>query len=250
MPGLIDSDSGINYTYLISPDKPIQKIFQEKFKIPVYIENDSKARALAELRFGLAKNTKNSLVIQLDWGLGLGMILNGNLYKGNSGFSGEFSHILIKEDGILCSCGKRGCLETIASGKAMVRQATEALKLNKNSSLYKITIKNNHQLTPEDIVNAAIKGDQLALSLLNNMGQELGKGLSYLIQILNPELIILGGIISQANEYLLTPINQSLFKYCIPKMRENTKLKISKIGLEAGLLGAVSVVFERSLNNN
>ena len=249
MPGLIDSEAGINYTYLTDSVMPIQDLFKSKFKLPVYIENDSKARALAELRHGFARTAKNALVIQLDWGLGMGMVFNGKLYRGNSGFSGEFSHILINEEGLLCTCGKRGCLETLASGRAIVRQAYEELNKNSNSSLHQVLINNNGQITPEDIVNAAIEGDQMALSLINNMGQILGKGLSYLIQILNPELIVLGGTISQAKEYLLTPVNQALFKYCIPKLREDTLIKVSELGLDAGLLGAVSVVLERALDN-
>lgn len=250
MPGLIDSDSGINYSYLYAPDICLRDAFQEKFKFPVYIENDSKARALAELRYGIAQESKNALVLQLDWGLGIGMIFNGKLYKGNSGFSGEFSHILINEDGPLCTCGKRGCLETIASGRVLVSRAYEELEQNANSALQQTRLKNKGQLTPDDIVKAAKDGDQLALSLINNIGQNLGKGLSYLIQILNPELIILGGTISQANEYLLTPINQSLFSYCIPKLREDTSIKISQLGADAGVLGAVSVVLERAINDH
>ncbi|WP_372751898.1 ROK family transcriptional regulator [Labilibaculum sp.] len=249
MPGLIDSDSGINYSYLYAPDVCLRDAFQEKFKFPVYIENDSKARALAELRYGIAKESKNALVLQLDWGLGIGMIFNGKLYKGNSGFSGEFSHILINDDGPLCICGKRGCLETIASGRVLVSRAYEELDKNVNSALHQSRLSNNGQLTPDDIVKAAKEGDQLALSLINSFGQNLGKGLSYLIQILNPELIILGGTISQANEYLLTPINQSLFSYCIPKLREDTSIKISQLGIESGVLGAVSVVLEHAIND-
>ena len=250
MPGLIDSDKGINYTYLTETKKPIKEVFQEKFNLPVHIENDAKARALAELRYGLAKESQNALVIQLGWGVGTGMILNGKLYKGNSGFSGEFSHVLIEEDGQLCSCGRRGCLETLASGRALVEQATKELENNPNSVLHQVVIDQGGQLTPDDIVHAAKGADQLALALINNMGQKLGKGISYLIQILNPELIILGGVISQANEYLLTPVNQALYRYCIPKLREDTTLKISQIGIEAGVLGAVSVVLERSIDNN
>jgi glucokinase-like ROK family protein len=250
MPGLIDSDSGINYSYLYAPDICLRDEFQERFKFPVYIENDSKARALAELRYGIAQDSKNALVLQLDWGLGIGMIFNGKLYKGNSGFSGEFSHILINEDGPLCTCGKRGCLETIASGRVLVSRAYEELEQNANSALQQTRLKNKGQLTPDDIVKAAKDGDQLALSLINDIGQNLGKGLSYLIQILNPERIILGGSISQAKEYLLTPINQSLFSYCIPKLREDTSILISELGADAGVLGAVSVVLERAINDH
>ncbi|WP_185957440.1 ROK family transcriptional regulator [Saccharicrinis carchari] len=247
IPGLVDSDSGISFTYLSSTDKSLQHTFEDKLNLPVYIENDSKARALAEWRLGLASHSKNALVIQLDWGVGMGMILNGKLYKGNSGLAGEFSHILIEEDGELCICGKCGCLETIASGMAMVKQATLELKNNAKSVLHRFVTDTESQISPEDIVNAAREGDQFAINLINNMGQKLGKGISYLLQILNPELIILGGTVSRANEYLLTPIKQSLLTYCIPKLREDTRLMVSELGKDAGVLGAISVVLERSI---
>ncbi|TLX73644.1 ROK family transcriptional regulator [Labilibacter sediminis] len=249
IPGLVDSQSGVSYSYLNSGKKSVQVLFEEKFNIPVYVENDSKARALAELRHGAVVDSKNALVIQLDWGVGMGMIMNGKLYRGNSGFAGEFSHVLIEEEGQLCTCGKRGCLETIASGRAIVKQATQELERNSNSALHRIISEENKSITPIDIIQAAKEGDQLAISLINNMGQKLGKGISYLIQVLNPEQIILGGAVSQADEYLLTPINQSLFTYCIPKLREDTQIKISQLGIEAGLLGAISVVLERLIES-
>lgn len=249
IPGLVDSYSGVSYSYLNDSDISIQNIIANKFNLPVFIENDSKARALAERMHGSAKDLRDALVIQLDWGVGMGMILNGKLYRGNSGFSGEFSHTLIEEDGLLCTCGKRGCLETIASGRAMVQQATVAMKESENTILHQVAAIKG-QLTHEDIVNAAKKGDQLAIGLINDMGQKLGKGISYLIQILNPETIILGGAIAQAKEYLLNPVNQALLSYCIPKLREDTTIQLSSLGKDAGVLGAASIVLQRSMNQD
>ena len=127
LPGLINAEEGVSYTYLKSKGKSLQARLREKFNLPTYIENDSKSRALAELKHGGAKGTSNTIVLQLDWGVGTGMILNGALHNGKSGFSGEFSHIQIEENGRLCSCGKRGCLETLISGQSMVRKAHEWL---------------------------------------------------------------------------------------------------------------------------
>ncbi len=250
MPGLIDSEKGINYTYLYKDGEPLVDAFCKKFKRPVFIENDSKARTLAEMRYGAAKDYNNALVIQIDWGLGLGMILNGKLYSGKSGFAGEFSHIPIESNGVLCNCGKVGCLETIASGNALVRFAVEGLEENKQSKLYKQYKADVESITPKLIIDEAHKGDQFALSLIQKVGVGLGKGISYLIQILNPEVVILGGVLSHAGQYIEIPVKQSIYQYCLPKLHEDTKLKISTLGAESGLIGSAIVVLENILENN
>lgn len=250
MPGLIDSDKGINYTYLYDENISLTDAFCNVFNKPVFIENDSKARALAEMRFGLAKDYDNALVIQIDWGLGLGMILNGKLFKGKSGFAGEFSHIPIEQNGVLCNCGKIGCLETIASGNALVRYAIEGLEGNKQSKLYKYYKDDINSISPKLIVEVALKGDQFALSLIQKIGSGLGKGISYLIQILNPEIVIIGGVLSKAGQYIETSVKQSIYQYCISNLHEDVELKISTLGNESGLIGSAIVVLENILENN
>jgi predicted NBD/HSP70 family sugar kinase len=211
--------------------------------MPVYIENDAKARALAEYRYGLAKGANNALILHVGWGVGLGMILNGKLFRGASGFAGELSHIPTVENGRLCSCGKQGCLETVASGTALVRLATEGLRAGKNSTLNQI-IDSGKELIPKSIIEAANKGDQFAISVISQVGLELGKGIAILIQLFNPERIILGGRVAEANQYLLTPIEQALNHYSIPKLRNQTKIMISELGTNANILGAVAMVIE------
>jgi glucokinase-like ROK family protein len=244
MPGLINSEKGINYTYLYNPDETFTQLFHNHFKCPVFLENDTKARTLAEMRYGEAKDSNNALVLQIDWGLGLGMILNRKLYKGNSGFAGEFSHIPIDENGVLCNCGKVGCLETIASGNALVRLTMQGLEVNKNSKLFPIFNKNREDITTSLIVKMALEGDQFAISMINQVGLSLGKGLSYLIQILNPELIIISGSLSEAGNYLILSIQQALQKHCLPKLLEGIKIKISPLGEDVGVIGSATVVLE------
>lgn len=249
MPGLINPELGINYTYLYNDGKSIANVLQNYFNRPIFIENDAKARTLAEFRHGVAKDFLNVLYLQVDWGLGTGMIFNGKLYHGNSGFAGEFAHIPLKEDGKLCTCGKKGCLETVASGDALVEDALANLNCNVQSAIYKYCQEKDAKLTPRIIIDFAKQGDQFALSLINKLGSELGKGISFLIQILNPELIVLGGRVAQANEYLETPIKQSLYNYCIPKLREDAKIIQSKLGNQVGILGAAVIVMEHILEN-
>lgn len=250
MPGLINSDGGINYTYLYDENETLADAFQRKFQCPVYLENDTKARTMGEMRYGAAKESNNALVIQIDWGLGLGMILNGRLYKGNSGFAGEFSHIPIEENGVLCNCGKVGCLETLASGNALVRLTLQGLENHANSRLFEVFQLDKDSITPALIIRSAHEGDHFAMSMINEVGTSLGKGIAYLIQILNPELVIIGGLLSEAREYLVTPIMQSLYKYCLPKVREDCDIVLSSLGDDAGVVGAATVVLENILDNN
>lgn len=250
MSGLVNSGKGINYTYLYNNDVSIVTDFQKKFNRPVFLENDSNARALAEMKYGAAKGFDNALVLQIDWGLGLGMILNGKLYNGKSGLSGEFGHIQVEENGVLCKCGKTGCLETLASGEALIRIAIDGLQHNKKSKLYQVYIESGKSLSIVQIIDAVLSGDQFALSILTQLGAILGEGISYLIQILNPELIVLGGKVSRAGEYLVTPIMQSLYKYCIPMLREDIEIKISDLGNDIGIIGSAVVVIENLLENS
>ncbi|MEN8121274.1 MAG: ROK family protein [Bacteroidota bacterium] len=243
MPGLVDAENGCNYTFFHEKDRSLVSRFKEKFQLPVYIENDAKARTIAEYRYGLAKGAKNALIMHVGWGVGLGMIINGKLYSGASGFAGELSHIPLVDNGILCNCGKQGCLETVASGTALVRLAKEGLSAGRNSTLNK-TINSGQELIPKTIIEAANEGDQFAISIISQVGFELGKGISILIQLFNPELIILGGRMAEANQYLLTPIEQALNHYSIPKLRNQTEIVVSKLGSNANILGSVAMVIE------
>jgi N-acetylglucosamine repressor len=249
LPGLVDAHKGISYTYLNFGKKSLKEILEDKFNRPVYIENDAKAVALAEYRFGLAKGKKNALVIFLDWGIGLGLILDGKLFRGTSGFAGEFGHIPILEDGELCHCGKHGCLETIASGNTIARLAREGIKLGKNSKLTIIAGSDPDKIDTQLVVDAALEGDQFAINILSEVGFNLGKGLAVLIQLFNPELIVLGGKVTKAQQYLAPPIQQSLNTYCMRQLREKTSIQISELDETAGIMGAIAVLMENIFEN-
>lgn len=140
---------------------------------------------------------------------------------GYSGFAGEFSHSpLFDSKEISCSCGKRGCLESVASGGAVVRLAREAIALDKDSILARMSEGKEDNLEPSIVVEAAMAGDQRAISILSDVGLDLGRGIAILIQLINPELIILGGAIAEANQYITTPIQQALNIYSMAKLRE------------------------------
>lgn len=244
IPGLIDSVHGINHTYLNFGGKSLVKMLEERLQYPVYIENDANAIALAEYRFGTAKSKKEALVLYLDFGIGLGMILNGKLYKGFSGFAGEFSHIQMEDDGKLCRCGKLGCLETIASGAALVGKAEEGIAAGKTSIILDQQATRDIRSGVRQVVDAALAGDQYAINIIADAGTNIGKGISILIQLLNPELIVLSGTLSEAGQYLMMPIVQAVQTHSMSQLSKNTKIELSKMGKEIGINGALAVVME------
>ncbi len=246
MPGLVDSREGNNYTYLLTTSEPasLQQLLEQQFGKPVFLQNDAKSAALAEYRFGLAHGLRDVLVLSMDWGIGMGVILDGKLRSGAAGFAGEFGHIPLVDGGALCHCGKRGCLETVASGSALVRLAQAGLEAGENTLLSQLPAQEQAQLTPERVYEAAHAGDQFAINLLADMGTNLGKGIAILTQLFNPELIILGGAVAQAPQFILPSIRQAINAYCMAQLREKTKLVVSELGNNAVILGSVATVME------
>lgn len=243
MPGFINPAKGINYTYLDSEGKSLTKLISDKIRIPVYIANDSSLIALAEQKFGVAKNQKDVMVINLGWGIGLGMIINGELYSGHTGFAGEFSHIPLFDNGALCTCGKRGCLEAEASMLVVAEKAIKGIK-NGHISILKHTDKDPYKVVGNAIMEAANNGDQFAIELLSDAGYKIGKALAILIHIMNPGSIVLSGRGAIVGKILLAPIQQALTKYCIPRLASSTELLISDLGFNAELIGTAVLVME------
>lgn len=248
LPGLVNQTIGINKTYF--PD--IENLDQEIAKIfglPVFFDNDAKIRTFAEQQFGLAKGRKQVLMLHIDWGVGLGLILNGELYSGKSGFSGEFGHIPMVENGLLCQCGKKGCLETIASVMAIARMAREGLEAGNSSLLSNLVDNNLDKIDPNTVIQAAQDGDQFCISILTEVGYWLGRGITHLIQIFNPELIIIGGKVAEAGQFLTAPIHQAIFTYSNRDISNDTEIMFSAMGTRAGTIGAAAFAVEKLANS-
>lgn len=244
MPGFVDLDKKLNYSFLnVEEGKSITSVIESTIGIPVLIENDSSLIALAELKLGAARNKQNVMVINIGWGIGLGMILNGTLFRGYNGFAGEFSHIPIFTNNKLCSCGKTGCLETEVSLLFLVEKAIEGLENGKLSMLKDLSIDHLENASAA-ILDAASKGDRFAVELLSEIAYNIGRGVAILIHLLNPELVVLSGRGSIAGKILKPPIEQAINEHCIPKISENTKIEISSLGYEAELIGAGALLME------
>lgn len=243
MPGFVDHDLGTNASFL-KPEgvQSLASYFTEALGLPVFIDNDSSLIALAELNFGLAKGRKNILVVNLGWGTGLGLVINGLLYRGSSGYAGEFSHIPLANHKESCTCGKLGCLEVETSLKIMAHRYAQ--KANKDVEGLDLGV------LADDFFDAAINGDAHALAVIAEGGYMLGKGLATLMHILNPSMIVLSGLGAKIGQLWLPSVQMGINEFCIPRIAQQTQIKISEIYEEAQLLAAASLVIEHlSLEN-
>jgi N-acetylglucosamine repressor len=250
IPGLIDSRKGVSYSYPQFNNRRLSDIFGALFDGVAFIEHDTKAMAVGEAWFGQAKNKSNVLCLNIGSGIGLGMIINGMLYQGHSGFSGEFGHIQMDPGGDLCYCGKIGCLETIASGTAMVKKAKQKIAQGQSTSMQKIAGETHGEMNLATIIEAANQGDQFAIELIENAGEYLARGLATLIHLLNPEAIIIGGDIARAGNLISETIKQKLNKYAMAKIMQDASITLSELKENARLLGALPVVMMNTFSQS
>ncbi len=243
LPGFVDVIKGINHTYLKTERGSIVTNLEAAIGLPVLIDNDSSLIALAELKLGAARNRQNAMVINISWGVGLGMIINQQLFRGNNGFAGEFSHIPIFSNNKMCGCGKMGCLETESSLLVIAQKAYEGLQQGKISLLKQIELGRVEE-TINALMHAAAQGDNFTIELFSKAAYNIGRGVAILIHLMNPELVILSGRGAQAGKLWLAPIQQAINEHCIPKIAENTEVKISSMAHQAELLGAAALVME------
>lgn len=245
IPGLINSKTGQTYMDLTIDEKPLAQHFSDYFRLPVIIDSDSRVMAIGEQAFGYAKNKKDVLCLNICDGVGLGMILNGIVYRGKSGLAGEFGHINVVKDGNLCTCGKYGCLETVASGTALIEQAQQGIKKGQESLISELVNNNLDEIHVSDIIEAVNKGDVFAIEIINKLGHFLGEALASLVHIFNPEMIIIGGKVALAEEYLINPIQNTLNKYTISHIKKDTAVVTSMLQDKVKLLGSVAMVMNQ-----
>ena len=243
MPGFVDVTKGINHSFLKTEQGSIVSHIEAAIGIPVLIDNDSSLVALAEQKLGAARDKQNVMVLSIGWGIGLGMILNGALFRGHNGFAGEFSHIPLFVNDKLCSCGKTGCLETETSLLVIAEKAVRGLQEGRPSALQGLTLDDMEEAS-NAIMEAAMKGDRFAIELFSETAYNIGRGVATLIHLLNPELIVLSGRGSLAGKLWMAPIQQAINEHCIPKIAENTEIRISSFGYQAEVVGAAALVME------
>lgn len=242
VPGLVDVEAGI---LRMSPnfrgqEIPITEPWQARFGVPVIVENDANAAALGEYFLGAAKDTPNFLYLGASSGIGGGIIIDGHIFRGGGGFAGELGHMTMDPEGDVCSCGKRGCLETLIGPSAVVTRYRASVAAGSASPLSN----NLENVTFADIVQAAELSDLAAHSVLQDVGHYLGLGIANLVNVLNPQLVVLGGAFSVAHEALIPMIRTTVKLNTLPPMREALSIVPSEHSSQDGLIGAVSLVLE------
>jgi len=244
--GRVNYRTGHSYSYFHFDDRPLSEIVEEKIGFPVFLENDSRAMAYGEFCLGAVENEKDVLFLNLDYGIAVGILMGGELYYGKSGYAGEFGHMPVFHNEYICRCGKKGCLETEAAGWALERMFRDKVREG-SSSLITTKIAEPDRITMDDIIEAAMADDVLAIELIAQLGDNIGRGIASLINVFNPELVILGGGLLATGDYIGLPIKTAINKYSLSLVNNDTRLVHSKLGEDAGLLGACLLVRNRFL---
>ena len=217
-------------------------------QIPVCIENDTRSMTFAEFIKGRSKGVKNVIFANVCWGLAIGIIVDGKPYYGKSGYSGEFGHMTAYNNNIICHCGKIGCIETEVSGRALKRKLTEKILNGKTSILSDKVLNKKEELTLQDLLDAIAKEDVLSLATLQTIADELGKQLAGVINIFNPEMLVIGGEMSVTGDYLTLPVRMGIKKFSLNIMNEDSQIVTSSLKGLAGITGACLMARYRLLN--
>uniref|UniRef100_UPI004056153B ROK family transcriptional regulator n=1 Tax=Alistipes sp. TaxID=1872444 RepID=UPI004056153B len=246
IPGRVNPETGYSYSYFFFDEKPLTAVMEERLGCRVFIENDSRAMTYGEYLYGAGNNEKEMLFLNLSWGFGIGMIIDGKLHYGKSGFSGEYGHFPFFNNEIICSCGKRGCLETEVSGHALHRRFIEKLQQG-NISILSQQYAQGKEITVSDILYALTKEDMLSIEVMEQVGTLLGRAIAGLINLFNPEVVVLGGTLSEAGNYIMLPIKGAISKYALNFVSKDTQIKVSKLGSSAGLVGICAITRNKIL---
>ena len=239
--GRVDSNTGRSYMYFTSNHQSLREIIEEQTGINVLLENDTRARCYAEYFAGNTKSESNILYLHLGRGVAIGIVTDGKLYYGKSGFAGEFGHTPFFNNEIICACGKKGCLETEVSGIAIEGKMTRQIQQGVNSILREKYDAGEH-IHIDDIIAAAKNDDNLSIELIEEAGEKIGKSIAFLINIFNPELVIIGGNLALAGDYLMLPLKSATNKYSLNLVYKDTKFRLSQMGADAGALGAAMLI--------
>jgi glucokinase len=245
VPGQVDYKNGMIYNLTnVKGWKrvPLRGILREVLGFPVFVDNDGNTAALGEMQWGAAKGYRNIICLTLGSGVGGGIIIDGNVYRGRAYSAGEVGHICIDKTGPKCGCGSNGCLESFVGNSYIVKDTVKRLKNKRRSIILRSAGGRFSKITPEIISNAAKKGDNLAIAIWNTVGENLGIGLSSMVNIFNPEIIVIGGGMSRAGSVLFKSMRNSLRKRAIDIFTKGLVIRKAKYLEDAGIVGAAALV--------
>jgi glucokinase len=240
-PGLSNPRTGILYTSPNLPgwqDVPLRDILSEEFGRTAYLINDANAAAIGELHFGAGRGARHFIYITVSTGIGGGIIIDGDIYAGSTGTAGELGHMVIDDEGPPCNCGNRGCWETLASGTALSREAKQRIEEGAATSILKYAGGDPEKIKAEAIHEAALAGDELAKNLIARNAYYLGVGISNLINIFNPEVIVIGGGLSNIGDMLLLPAYEEAGRRAFKQSYHAVRFAKAELGRNSGVIGA------------
>lgn len=253
IPGTVDIEHGV---LIFAPNLqwrnvPLRKIYSEQTGLKVFIENDANAAAIAERLFGMARTSTDFIFVFAGAGIGGGLFLNGNLYRGKNGYAGEIGHFPIMAEPLQnpCHCGNLGCWETYANQDSIIKRAQINIEAQRSSFIPKLMMEQNAPLSISIIKQAADLGDEGAIRAFAESGHAMGQGLAGLINIFNPERIILGGPLSTAGQHLLVSIKDSVLHHSMSEIGQQAEVVLSSFGADASLIGAIAIVLDDVLSN-
>jgi glucokinase len=238
--GPVDFPSGMTVTCHHLPGWEgisLRDLVAEHTGLPVVLDNDANAAALGETVFGAAKGCEQVLYVTVSTGIGAGLVLSGRIHRGANSMAGELGHTLVAPDGPECACGRRGCLEAVAAGPAIARAAREALAGDEPSSLRSLAL---DRLTAKDVAEAA-PTDPLAARILQHTGEYLGLALAAAINLVNPEIVVIGGGVSQAGDCLFIPLRDALLLHTVPESTRELRVVPAALGAQSALFGAAAL---------
>jgi len=218
-------------------DVPLGKMFNNSFpSTPIYIDQDTNTAALGEYALQKDKDINNLYYITISTGVGSGLILNGKLYRGSLNTAGEIGHTIVEKNGIPCTCGNKGCLQMYAKGPAIADEAMRKIKKGAKTSLKKYLL-NNRTLTAQQIGNEANKGDSFSINILLWAADYVGMALANVVNLLNPDLIIIGGGVARCGAFFIDAITNATINYCYPPIRESVRISCTTQWEKSGIIG-------------
>ena len=247
-PGLMDARTGIvrRAVNLEWEDLPLRDLMQSRYNVPVYLANDSHAAALGEYTFGPDRGVKNMIVVKAGRGISAGIVLDGRLHYGDSSGAGEIGHVRVVDNGKLCLCGHTGCLETIASSRALIEKALKIFSTDPQSALHKYT-KTEDAINTDLVLRAFIDRDARIAQIVEEIGHYLGVAVANLIGVLNIQTIIIAGSLARFGQPLIDVISEEMRKGAMSVLADETKVHVSKLGQDIVMIGAASLLLSNEL---
>ena len=242
-PGIINVDKGVIYenTKLKLKNIPLKEMVEKQFKLKTWLENDANAIALAEKQFGVYRKFKNLVYVTIGDGVGAGIIVNGSIFRGCSGGTGEFGHTSIDRNGIYCDCGNRGCLENYVNWPAIYSKVLSSVAQGKHTMMLELTKGDINRVTPSIFRYALKKDDQLAKEIMEETAGYLATGIVNLVNLLNPDIIIFGGKIAYDNHFLLSRVKKLVFKQGMTILTNKLKIRLTSLGEDFRMTAAATI---------